>query len=82
MTSFAVRHISSNPPTSAGRLPSNMARIFNIQRYSLNDGGGIRTVVFSKAARTPARGAQTLNLFLTKYTSYAAKPSACIASRV
>ena len=48
MTSFAVRHISSNPPTSAGRLPSNMARIFNIQRYSLNDGGGIRTVVFFK----------------------------------
>ncbi|AMO83769.1 [formate-C-acetyltransferase]-activating enzyme [Obesumbacterium proteus] len=40
--------MSSNQPISAGRLPSNVARIFNIQRYSLNDGGGIRTVVFFK----------------------------------
>lgn len=48
MTSFAVRHISSSKPISAGRLSDNMARIFNIQRYSLNDGGGIRTVVFFK----------------------------------
>ena len=48
MTSFTVQHISSNQPISAGRLPSNVARIFNIQRYSLNDGGGIRTVVFFK----------------------------------
>lgn len=48
MTSFAVRHISSSKPISAGRLSDNTARIFNIQRYSLNDGGGIRTVVFFK----------------------------------
>ena len=27
---------------------NNIARIFNIQRYSLNDGSGIRTVVFFK----------------------------------
>lgn len=37
MTSFA------GPRTS-----SDVARIFNIQRYSLNDGQGIRTVVFFK----------------------------------
>ncbi|WP_318370340.1 [formate-C-acetyltransferase]-activating enzyme [Enterobacter sp.] len=30
------------------RISSDAARIFNIQRYSLNDGQGIRTVVFFK----------------------------------
>ncbi len=30
------------------RISSDVARIFNIQRYSLNDGQGIRTVVFFK----------------------------------
>ena len=37
MTSFAVPRISCD-----------VARIFNIQRYSLNDGQGIRTIVFFK----------------------------------
>lgn len=41
---------------------ADRARIFNIQRYSLNDGLGIRTVVFLKAARTSVRGAPTRNL--------------------
>ena len=44
MTSFAVPRICCEVrDTSAG-----VARIFNIQRYSLNDGCGIRTVVFFK----------------------------------
>ena len=44
MTSFAAPRIScKNLETSA----DDVARIFNIQRYSLNDGQGIRTVVFS-----------------------------------
>ncbi len=33
-----------------------MARIFNIQRYSLNDGEGIRRWSFLKAVRIFARG--------------------------
>ncbi|HCR9750285.1 TPA: [formate-C-acetyltransferase]-activating enzyme [Citrobacter koseri] len=45
MTSFAAPRIScKNLDTSA----DDVARIFNIQRYSLNDGQGIRTVVFFK----------------------------------
>jgi pyruvate formate lyase activating enzyme len=38
---------------------ADRARIFNLQRYSLNDGQGIRTVVFFKGCPTPARGAPT-----------------------
>lgn len=45
MTSFAAPRINcKNLETSA----DDVARIFNIQRYSLNDGQGIRTVVFFK----------------------------------
>lgn len=40
---------------------ADRARIFNLQRYSLNDGQGIRTVVFLKVARTPVRGVPTRN---------------------
>ncbi|NDO80687.1 [formate-C-acetyltransferase]-activating enzyme [Citrobacter sp. NCU1] len=45
MTSFAAPRISCEvvEPYS-----EDVARIFNIQRYSLNDGQGIRTVVFFK----------------------------------
>ncbi|MEH3414932.1 [formate-C-acetyltransferase]-activating enzyme [Phytobacter diazotrophicus] len=45
MTSFAAPRISCEvvEPRS-----DEVARIFNIQRYSLNDGQGIRTVVFFK----------------------------------
>ncbi|MTH46947.1 [formate-C-acetyltransferase]-activating enzyme [Intestinirhabdus alba] len=45
MTSFAAPRISCEEGTSGGE---EVARIFNIQRYSLNDGQGIRTVVFFK----------------------------------
>lgn len=45
MTSFAAPRISCEVVDS-GR--DEVARIFNIQRYSLNDGRGIRTVVFFK----------------------------------
>lgn len=42
--------LSAVPPTSCDRIETfaETARIFNIQRYSLNDGQGIRTVVFFK----------------------------------
>ncbi|WP_409422111.1 [formate-C-acetyltransferase]-activating enzyme [Pseudaeromonas sp. ZJS20] len=44
MTSYVA------PPTSSEVIPlrAETARIFNIQRYSLNDGQGIRTLVFFK----------------------------------
>ncbi|MEI8656131.1 [formate-C-acetyltransferase]-activating enzyme [Vibrio sp. Hal054] len=45
MTSLAEPHMSCN---SAPKDQASSARIFNIQRYSLHDGTGIRTVVFFK----------------------------------
>ena len=45
MTSSAGRRISCNVVETRR---NDVARIFNIQRYSLNDGEGIRTVVFFK----------------------------------
>lgn len=45
MTSSAAPHISCKVLASRDE---EVARIFNIQRYSLNDGQGIRTVVFFK----------------------------------
>lgn len=58
MTLFAAPRISCEVMASRDE---EVARIFNIQRYSLNDGQGIRTVVFLKAARIPARGAPIRN---------------------
>ncbi|MBW7984468.1 [formate-C-acetyltransferase]-activating enzyme [Enterobacillus tribolii] len=50
MTSSVAPRISCNTLYDDGdaRPGQDTARIFNIQRYSLNDGGGIRTVVFFK----------------------------------
>ncbi|UPQ86891.1 [formate-C-acetyltransferase]-activating enzyme [Vibrio sinaloensis] len=45
MTSFAEPHMSCN---SEPNDQASSGRIFNIQRYSLHDGTGIRTVVFFK----------------------------------
>lgn len=45
MTSSAGQRISCNVVETRR---DDVARIFNIQRYSLNDGEGIRTVVFFK----------------------------------
>lgn len=45
MTSFAAPRINCEVVEIGGE---DVARIFNIQRYSLNDGQGIRTVVFFK----------------------------------
>ncbi|MEG1122533.1 MAG: [formate-C-acetyltransferase]-activating enzyme [Citrobacter sp.] len=45
MTSFVAPRINCEVIESSGE---EVARIFNIQRYSLNDGQGIRTVVFFK----------------------------------
>lgn len=45
MTLFAAPRINCEVIDPRGE---EVARIFNIQRYSLNDGQGIRTVVFFK----------------------------------
>jgi hypothetical protein len=55
--------LSTSPPRC--RIPSSPGPratvtdgiIFDIQRYSIHDGPGIRTVVFSRAVRSAARGA-------------------------
>lgn len=44
--------------------------IFNIQRYSLHDGPGIRTIPFLKAARCPANGVVILNHNVTAQSYY------------
>lgn len=44
--------------------------IFNIQRYSLHDGPGIRTITFLKAARCPANGVVILNHNVTAQSYY------------
>lgn len=49
MTLSGERRTSCNLPTETDKMRSGeIARIFNVQRYSLNDGGGIRTIVFFK----------------------------------
>lgn len=51
MTSSAVQRINCNliaPGFTRATSATAQGRIFNIQRYSLNDGQGIRTVVFFK----------------------------------
>lgn len=57
MISSAALHISCKVMTRR----ADTARIFNIQRYSLNDGQGIRTVIFLKVVHINARGVQILN---------------------
>ncbi len=49
MTSSAGQRISCNV---VEMRRDDVARIFNIQRYSLNDGEGIRTVVLWRAFST------------------------------
>lgn len=58
---------------------ADRARIFNLQRYSLNDGQGIRTVVFLKAALIPARGAPIPNQFHPGFRPCAGRVNACAA---
>ncbi|QIQ20451.1 [formate-C-acetyltransferase]-activating enzyme [Zophobihabitans entericus] len=50
MTSSAVQRTNYNTIylDQSDALAADQARIFNIQRYSLNDGFGIRTVIFFK----------------------------------
>jgi pyruvate formate lyase activating enzyme len=48
MTSSAAQRISCNCVESGRVPPEPEARIFNIQRFSLNDGQGIRTLIFFK----------------------------------
>ena len=53
-------------PATSGEEASVIAnneltyRIFNIQKYSIYDGDGIRTLVFSRAATFAVPGAPTL----------------------
>ncbi|MFD3241459.1 [formate-C-acetyltransferase]-activating enzyme [Rahnella perminowiae] len=48
MTLSAAPHISSDGQIPVREAAERHARIFNIQRFSLNDGQGIRTLVFFK----------------------------------
>jgi len=48
MTSLAAPRISSELRIPVINAPERQGRIFNIQRFSLNDGQGIRTLVFFK----------------------------------
>lgn len=43
-----THRVASTPTTSKSAASEPVARIFDVQRYSLNDGTGIRTVVFFK----------------------------------
>ena len=53
---------------------ADRARIFNLQRYPLNDGQGIR-----KAALIPARGAPIPNQFHPGFRPCAGRANACAA---
>ncbi len=79
MTLFAAPRISCEV---VGARDEETARIFNIQRYSLNDGQGIRTVVFLRAVRIPVRGALIRNLSRRALKRCAGKINACVARRV
>lgn len=48
MTLSAVPHTSYDMQIPVLNEPERRGRIFNIQRFSLNDGQGIRTLVFFK----------------------------------
>jgi pyruvate formate lyase activating enzyme len=74
MTLSAVQRISCD----VVETHPDVARIFNIQRYSLNDGRGIRTVVFLKAALTAVRGVPILNQFHPKLRRCVGRANVCI----
>lgn len=74
MTSFAAPRINCEVIDPRGE---EVARIFNIQRYSLNDGQGIRTVVFLKAVRIPALGVLTRNHSRHVLKRYGGRVSVC-----
>lgn len=58
---------------------ADRARIFNLQRYSLNDGQGIRTVVFFKGCPHTCRGAPIPNQFHPGFRPCAGRANACAA---
>lgn len=61
---------------------AEVARIFNIQRYSLNDGRGIRTVVFLKVVLTVVRGVRIRSQFHRKSKRCAEKANVFTAHPV
>lgn len=58
-------------------MHADQARISNLQYYLFNDGQGIRTVAFLKAALTPARGAPVPNQFHPGFKPYAGRVNTC-----
>lgn len=79
MTLSAVQRISCNVVETRRE---DVARIFNIQRYSLNDGEGIRTVVFLKAAHICARGVLIRSRSPAKSRRCVERRNVCIARNV
>lgn len=82
MTSSAGQRISCNVVETRR---DDVARIFNIQRYSLNDGEGIRTVVFFfflKAVRIFARGVLIRSRSPAKSRRYAERRNVCTVRNV
>ncbi|STI82587.1 formate acetyltransferase 2 [Escherichia coli] len=79
MTSSAGQRISCNVVETRR---DDVARIFNIQRYSLNDGEGIRTVVFLKAVRIFARGVLIRSRSPAKSRRYAERRNVCTVRNV
>lgn len=74
MTSFAAPRISCEVIDPRGE---DVARIFNIQRYSLNDGQGIRTVVFFKGCPHTCPWCANLNLSPHVLKQYGGRVNAC-----
>ncbi len=79
MTSSAGQRISCNVVETRR---DDVARIFNIQRYSLNDGEGIRTVVFLKAVRIFAHGVLIRSRSPAKSRRCAERRNVCTARNV
>lgn len=79
MTSSAGQRISCNV---VEMRRDDVARIFNIQRYSLNDGEGIRTVVFLKAVRIFAHGVLIRSRSPAKSRRCAERRNVCTARNV
>lgn len=79
MTSSAGQRISCNVVETRR---NDVARIFNIQRYSLNDGEGIRTVVFLKAVRIFAHGVLIRSRSPAKSRRCAERRNVCTARNV
>lgn len=79
MTSSAGQRISCNVVETRR---DDVARIFNIQRYSLNDGEGIRTVVFFKGCPHLCPWCANPESISAKSRQYAERRNVCTVRNV